>query len=60
MGTPNEIRQPSISPVRFLGQRNDQNTLVICTHGIVKKTDKVPPKEIEKAETSMKIYFENQ
>ena len=32
--------------------------LVITTHGIVKKTDEVPKKEIEKAEKIRKRYFE--
>lgn len=27
-----------------------ENTFVVCTHGIVKKTQKTPKKEIEKAE----------
>jgi len=35
-------------------------TLVIATHGMVKKTDKVPDKEIEKAVGIMKMYFERQ
>ena len=33
------------------------NTLVICTHGFVKKTGKVPQKEIEKAENLRNQYF---
>lgn len=44
----------------FWDKRDNRNTLVICTHGIVKKTDKVPSKEIEKAEAIMELYFENQ
>ena len=38
---------------------NDQDTLVIVTHGIVKKTKKTPNKEIAKAEAIRKYYFEN-
>ena len=38
---------------------NDDETLVIATHGIIKKTQKTPKKEIEKAETIRKRYFEN-
>ena len=34
------------------------DTFVIATHGIIKKTDKVPPKEIEKAEKIRTSYFE--
>lgn len=30
---------------------------VICTHGIIKKTDKTPQKEIEKAESIKKQYY---
>ncbi len=33
-------------------------TVVISTHGIVKKTDKIPRSEIEKAERIRKQYFE--
>ncbi|MDO4163150.1 MAG: type II toxin-antitoxin system RelE/ParE family toxin [Bacteroides sp.] len=32
---------------------------VLVTHGIVKKTQKTPQKEIAKAETMMKEYFNN-
>ena len=37
----------------------DSNTLVVATHGIIKKTQKTPAKEIAKAETLKKMYFEN-
>jgi phage-related protein len=33
-------------------------TLVVATHGIIKKTDKIPKAEIEKAKAIMKQYFE--
>ncbi len=36
----------------------DKQTLVVITHGIVKKTQKTPKKEIAKAEAIMKKYFE--
>lgn len=32
-------------------------TLVFATHGIIKKTGKTPPKEIEKAEKIRLLYF---
>ena len=35
----------------------DNDTLVIATHGIIKKTQKTPTKEISKAERIRKIYF---
>jgi phage-related protein len=44
----------------FWDKRDNQDTLVVCTHGFVKKTDKVPSKEIAKAEMIRKDYFENQ
>ena len=44
---------------RFLAfwDKRATSTLVVSTHGFIKKTDKVPNKEIEKAETVRKIYF---
>ena len=36
----------------------DMNTLVVATHGIIKKTQKTPKKEIVKAEAIMRQYFE--
>lgn len=36
----------------------DINTLVVATHGIIKKTQKTPKKEIARAEAIMKQYFE--
>lgn len=35
----------------------DEDTLVIATHGIIKKTQKTPQKEIAKAERIREIYF---
>ena len=37
----------------------EEETLVIATHGIVKKTQKTPLKEISKAEEIRKEYFNN-
>ncbi len=37
----------------------DENKLVVATHGIVKKTQKTPKKEIIKAEAIRKEYFKN-
>ena len=36
----------------------EKETLVIATHGIIKKTLKTPPKEIAKAEEIKRKYFE--
>jgi len=33
------------------------DTIVISTHGIIKKTDKISPKEIKKAEKLRESYF---
>lgn len=41
----------------FWDKTDKQNTVVISTHGIIKKTDKVPKKEIEKAERLRQQYF---
>ncbi|MCH5214342.1 MAG: type II toxin-antitoxin system RelE/ParE family toxin [Muribaculaceae bacterium] len=37
---------------------NDSQAMILATHGIIKKTQKTPLKEIEKAERIMKRYFE--
>ena len=37
----------------------EEQTLVVATHGIVKKTQKTPEKEIAKAKAIMKQYFEH-
>lgn len=42
----------------FWDKTNKQETLVISTHGIEKKTGKVPKNEILKAENLRTIYFE--
>ncbi|WP_373517573.1 type II toxin-antitoxin system RelE/ParE family toxin [Pricia sp.] len=42
----------------FWDKTNKNETLVISTHGIEKKTAKTPKKEIEKTERIMKQYFD--
>jgi phage-related protein len=42
----------------FWDKTNNSKTLVISTHGLVKKVDKVPKSEIEKAQRIRKEYFE--
>lgn len=41
----------------FWDKIDGRETLVVATHGILKKTQKTPPKEIEKAEEVRKQYF---
>lgn len=41
----------------FWDKSNKQNTVVISTHGLIKKTNKLPKKEIEKAERLREKYF---
>lgn len=36
----------------------EEQTLVVATHGLIKKTQKTPKKEIMRAEVIMKQYFE--
>ena len=43
----------------FWEKSGDKKTLVIATHGFVKKTQKTPKKEIKKAEQLRKDYFAN-
>jgi phage-related protein len=42
----------------FWDKTDKTETFVIATHGIIKKTDKIPKTEIEKAKAIMKLYFE--
>lgn len=43
----------------FWDPRNVGVSLLVCTHGIIKKTDKTPRSEINRAEDIKKGYFEN-
>lgn len=43
----------------FWDKTDSKNTLVISTHGFVKKTSKVPENEIQKAYQLMIQYFED-
>lgn len=43
----------------FWDKTDKIDTLVLATHGFVKKAQKIPKKEIEKAEIIRKEYFEN-
>ncbi|WP_394350647.1 type II toxin-antitoxin system RelE/ParE family toxin [Flavobacterium ichthyis] len=42
----------------FWDRDDKHTTLVLATHGIIKKTGKTPEKEIEKAEQIRLHYFE--
>jgi len=43
----------------FWDKSDGQETLVVATHGILKKTQKTPPKEIKKADEIRKQYLDN-
>ena len=43
----------------FWDKTNSENTLVVSTHGIVKKTSKTPDSEIQKAKQIRSRYFED-
>lgn len=42
----------------FWDKTGQDDTVVISTHGIIKKTDQTPTKEIDRAEKMRKLYFE--
>lgn len=42
----------------FWVKKENQITLVVATHGLIKKTQKTPKKEIERAEKLRKDYFD--
>ena len=41
----------------FWDKTDKEDTVVISTHGLIKKTDKIPKSEIEKAERLREKYF---
>ncbi len=43
----------------FWDKNGSTDTLVIATHGFVKKSDKTPPAEIKRANTIRNEYFKN-
>jgi len=43
----------------FWDKSNNKETLVIATHGFIKKVDKVPANEIKRAERLRDNYFNN-
>ncbi|HET8828930.1 MAG TPA: type II toxin-antitoxin system RelE/ParE family toxin [Pelobium sp.] len=43
----------------FWDKSDNKKTLVIATHGFIKKVDKVPAKEIDRAERLRDKYFNN-
>ena len=43
----------------FWDKTDKRATLVVSTHGIIKKTDKVPKKEIDKADKIRQEYFDD-
>lgn len=43
----------------FWDKENDTKTLVFATHGFIKKVDKVPANEIDRAINIKKKYFES-
>lgn len=42
----------------FWDTEGEKETLVVATHGLIKKTNKTPPAEIRKAEQIKRDYFE--
>ena len=42
----------------FWDKTGEVDTFVIATHGFIKKADKMPSNEIEKAENIRELYFE--
>ena len=43
----------------FWDKSNNMETLVVATHGFIKKVDKVPVNELERAERLRDKYFKN-
>lgn len=43
----------------FWDTRQKERTLIVCTHGLIKKTDKTPSGDIVRAEQMKRNYFMN-
>lgn len=43
----------------FWDKTNNEDTIVVSTHGLIKKTDKTPSVEFERAESSRLKYFKD-
>jgi len=43
----------------FWDKTDNRNTLVLATHGVIKKSNKIPKNEIQKAERIRQEYFKN-
>jgi len=41
----------------FWDSTNDTETLIVCIHGLIKKINKIPKKDIKKAEMIKEKYF---
>lgn len=54
-----KYNKSQIRLLAFWDKTENTETLVIATHGFIKKTDKIPKKEIEKAIDIRTVYFEN-
>ncbi len=59
MGISNFISRKSFRLLAFWDKTDIQNTLVISTHGFIKKQGKVPEKEIAKTQKLRIEYFKN-
>ncbi len=53
-----EYRGKQYRLLAFWDKNDSYTTLVIATHGFIKKVDKVPVKEIERAEQIRNKYYE--
>ena len=42
----------------FWDKTSKESTLVVATHGIIKKSNKIPLSDLDKAERMRKLYFE--
>jgi phage-related protein len=50
---------PTIRLITFWDKVEGKDTLVVATHGILKKTQKTPTRDIKKAQDIRKQYLEN-
>lgn len=59
IGNSGQYSKKTITDCLLIRDKTDKvDTVVISTHGLVKKSGKTPPGEIEKAEAIRKMYFD--
>lgn len=58
MGIQDVLQQNLLPTFAFWDKTGNEETLVLATHGLIKKTGKTPQADLDKAERIRQQYFE--